>query len=244
LDEGNALDTVLDRREDHLLVRPATVLGGADSIRRFRIDIGKTLQVALRMAGRNAGDTTRGPSGASAPTREQALRLAERGVPELVRLFLRPFQPALGAVNAQGKAAFVARRYLACPQHTAGSALEAHHDMYIVVEVASRDKGREIGGKRLKLKPGDEAGQIVSVRADVADTAPGARACRVGPPLGLLLPAVLDLLGEPVLHVLGMDQADCAELAGGDHGARLPDHRIAGVVVGEHKDEAALLHEL
>ena len=45
---------------------------------------------------------------------------------------------------------------------------------------------------------------------------------------------------EPVLHVLGVHEADLAELARCDHLAGLPDHRIAGVVVREREDLARL----
>ena len=83
---------------------------------------------------------------------------------------------------------------------------------------------------------GDEAGEIVGVGADVAERsrrgrcAPGRCASR------LLLAGVLKRRGEPVLRIFDLDHAELAELAGGDHLARLPDHRIAGVVVGQAED--------
>ena len=48
--------------------------------------------------------------------------------------------------------------------------------------------------------------------ADVADGAAGAGTCRVGAPCGLLLAGLLDRLGQPVLRVFGLHQADVAEL--------------------------------
>ena len=65
----------------------------------------------------------------------------------------------------------------------------------------------------LDLEPGDVAGELVRMRADVADAAARARARRVGAPLGLLLAGGLERLGQPVLRVLDLDHADLAEQA-------------------------------
>jgi len=51
------------------------------------------------------------------------------------------------------------------------------------------------------------------VRADVADRAADAGARRIGAPFRLLLACLLDVGREPILHVLGMDEADLTELA-------------------------------
>ncbi len=73
--------------------------------------------------------------------------------------------------------------------------------------------------------------------------AAGAGALGVGPPRRLLLSVALDRVGQPVLRILGLHHADVAEDAGLHHLARLPDHRVAGVVVGQHEDLAALLDQ-
>ena len=44
-----------------------------------------------------------------------------------------------------------------------------------------------------------------------------------------------DLLGQPILRIFGLHQPRRSKLALGDHLARLADHRIAGVIVGEHE---------
>ena len=70
--------------------------------------------------------------------------------------------------------------------------------------------------------------------ADVADGAAGAGALGVGAPGGLLV-ARVGGKRQPVLRVLGLDDADLAERAGLHEVAGLPDQRIAGVVVGEEE---------
>ena len=48
----------------------------------------------------------------------------------------------------------------------------------------------------------------------------------------------LQRLGQPGLDVFDIDEAQLAEQAGGDHGAGLPDHRIAGIGVGDGEEPA------
>ena len=62
----------------------------------------------------------------------------------------------------------------------------------------------------------------------------------IGAPVGLLLAGLLERLGQPVLRVLDLHDADLAELAGAHHLARLPHHRVAGVVVRHGEDEPGL----
>ena len=79
------------------------------------------------------------------------------------------------------------------------------------------------------------------MRADVAERAAGAGALRIGAPLGLLLAGGLGRVGQPVLRVLDLHEADLAELAVLHHLARVAHHRIAGVVVRQGEDAARLL---
>ena len=82
----------------------------------------------------------------------------------------------------------------------------------------------------------------MGVRADVADAAAGARAGRVGAPFGLLVAAVLELGGEPVLRVLDLHDAQLAKFAGRDHRTCLTHHGIAGVVMCQSEDEAGAVY--
>ena len=106
------------------------------------------------------------------------------------------------------------------------------------------DEGGDVRGEFADLQAGDVFGEILRVRADVADAAGGAAPLRVGAPGGLLLPARFEPRGEPALRIFDDDLADLAELAGGDHLARLLHERVAGVVVGEAVEQAGLFHEL
>src|SRR2546429_5695377 len=72
-----------------------------------------------------------------------------------------------------------------------------------------------------------------------AEAAAGARPPWIDPPAGLFVPGVLQLGRQPVLHVLRLDDADSAQLAGRHHLTRLPHEGVARVVVREAKDETA-----
>ena len=65
----------------------------------------------------------------------------------------------------------------------------------------------------------------------------------VGSPLGLLGASLLDLAREPPLLVLDDDFAYLPEVPLSDHVRGLPDHRVAGVLVGDSEDDAALLDD-
>src|SRR5262249_41809251 len=133
LDEGDAFDTVLDRRVDHVLGQLAALLARrADRPRRFRIDVGEAFEITLRMARRDAADARGGRAGPGAGARQQLFRLAERRVPEIVRIGLCPFEAALLAIHPELEAVLVAGRHLARPDHSLGAALEAQHDVSLV----------------------------------------------------------------------------------------------------------------
>ena len=89
----------------------------------------------------------------------------------------------------------------------------------------------------------DRRGEVLGVRADVAHRAGDARARRVGAPRGLLVPGRLEPRREPALAVLDDDLAQLAQLAARDHVARVPDERVAGVVVGDAEHGALARHE-
>src|SRR4029077_12322458 len=137
----------------------------------------------------------------------------------------------------------VAGRHLARPQRAARAALEAQQDLRVVVEPAARDKARQVGTHRVEREPRDEAGEMVGVRADVAQRAARSRLRRIGAPGRLLLARRPPTLGEPVLDIVRLPGANVAELARGDHGARLADEGIAGVVVRHREELPRLLRQ-
>ncbi len=184
-------------------------------------------------------DNTRGgwPTGASR-------RLAHRGEPQLVRVLLAPFQAGFLTVHAQPEPALIARRHLAPPQHAARAVFEPQQHVHVVIEPAARHESAQVRGELAHRQARDEAGEIVRVRADVAKAAAHSPARGIDAPLGLLLSRVFQFGRKPILHILDLHDADRAQLARRDHLARLPHHRIPGVVVRDPEDETGTPHGL
>ena len=101
VDEQHAFQAVVHGRVDHFRRRRRTRPGGADRRRRFAVDVGETLQVAFRVARRNAGETARRVVRARTAAGDQAFRFAERREAEMIGMLLFPLQAALGTVDAQ-----------------------------------------------------------------------------------------------------------------------------------------------
>ena len=72
----------------------------------------------------------------------------------------------------------------------------------------------------------------------MSPTHPGARACRIGAPVGLFLARILEWLRQPILRVFDLNDPDRAELTGLHHGAGVTDQRIAGIIIGDSEDRA------
>ena len=159
-------------------------------------------------------------------------------------MLLVPFETAFFAVDSNPQGALVARGDLARPQLTPGAALETQQHVGVVVERPAGHEGGQFGAELGDLEAGDEGGQMVGVGADVADAARRPGLLGVGAPGRLLVTRILDFLAQPVLGVLDLDHPDGAELARQHHLARLPDHGIAGVVVGQAEHQAGPPHRL
>ena len=100
------------------------------------------------------------------------------------------------------------------------------------------------GGQALDLQTGDVVHIGLDVGADVAHAVGNAGEFGVLPPDGqVLLGALLglQLVDEPVLHILGVDGGDLADLAGGDHVLHNPAHGVAGIGIGHGKEQILLL---
>ena len=93
-------------------------------------------------------------------------------------------------------------------------------------------------------QPGHKAGQVVGVRSDIAQASARTAPFRIGSPIRLLLPGPFQRGRQPVLRVLYLNNAKRPEFARLHHLARLPHHRVAGVIVRQTKDQAGSLYRL
>ena len=124
--------------------------------------------------------------------------------------------------------------------------LEADDGGAVVVERAARRRTSSSWQRDLLgQQAGDEAAEVVGVRADVAEAAGGAGAasgrCASSACFWSL---AFEPRAQPALDVEGADGVDLAQLAGQDHLAGLADQRVAGVVVRDGEDDAGLLDDL
>src|SRR5690606_2112893 len=124
------------------------------------------------MAARDTGNACRGLVRARATPGDQPLRLPKRGVPEIVRIGLNPFQAALGAIDPELQPIFVARGHLAYPDRAFGAPAvafgKAQHDMSVVIELPARHKAVQISGNTFGVKPRHEGDELIGMSADVA----------------------------------------------------------------------------
>ena len=145
---------------------------------------------------------------------------------------LIPGDMALLAIDPQPETDRLAGRDHACPQRAARPALEAQHDRRVVLEFAERHEGLDVGGELLDLESGDEADEMIGMRADIGDDA--ARPCV----LGIGAPGLLDALlferhRQPAERELGLHDSQTSDRALGDEHARMTHHRVAGIIVGD-----------
>ncbi len=139
-----------------------------DRLCGFAVDVGEPLQIPFGVARRNTTDAGGSPPRPCTIAGDQTFGFTERRVPQIVRVFLRPFQPAFFSVNADAQGVLVARCHLAAPQHPLGPALKTQHHMSVVIHLTPRHKRIQISGKAFDLQPGDKTRQIVRMGADIA----------------------------------------------------------------------------
>ena len=82
----------------------ATLELGPDQLGGVAVDGGEALEIAFGVAGGDAGDPARHGVGARPAAPDQPRRLAVGGEVQVVRILLRPAQPALVAVDADAAA--------------------------------------------------------------------------------------------------------------------------------------------
>ena len=80
--------------------------------------------------------------------------------------------------------------------------------------------------------------------ADVSQRTGGTALRGIRAPGGLLLSGLLQRRGQPVLRVFHLDHTDRAEFSIRDHLPGLPHQRMAGVVVGDGKEQPGAAHDL
>ena len=134
----------------------------------------------------------------------------------------------------------MAGRRLAGPQAAARATVKSQQHLGVVVKPAAVDDAAQLGAQRAHALGAHMLGQLEGMAADVADAGPRTGLRRVGAPAGLLLALLLDGLGQPVLQVFHLHQAQLAQRPALDPLARLAHHRVAGVVVGQRQQQAGL----
>ena len=85
--------------------------------------------------------------------------------------------------------------------------------MGIVVESTPGHEDRKLRAELRHIEAGHEGCKIEGMGANVGDAAACAGSRGVGAPLRLLVPAALDLLGKPILHMLNLHDTNRAKIA-------------------------------
>ena len=80
------------------------------------------------------------------------------------------------------------------------------------------------------------------MRADIGDATALTGLRRVSAPSGLLLAGMFDWFGQPVLQIFDLHMAHAPDATRRDQRARLSDHRIAGVSLGQDEGQASFGH--
>ena len=141
------------------------------------------------------------------------MRLAVAADEHLVRLFLLPSSAPLVPSISMNRS--FSRPWLICEAVTRAqrAVLEADHGVAVVVELAAGLEDLQVATDRLGQQAGHVAGQVVGVRADVAEAAGRAALGRIGAPGGLLLVFAFQPGAQPALDVVDANGVDLAQFA-------------------------------
>ena len=182
-------------------------------------------------------------AGPGAAAGEEPLRLAEGREPQVVRV---PPAPTRSRPCRRRRAGAARSRCRSPPGCTRASPAPRPRSAAGRGRCRPRrrpgTKAWRSAAELLELQPGDEAREVEGVGADVADAAAGAGARRIGPPLGLLLarwPRPASPASPGRTRPARRGSSPSSPVA--HHRPRLPDHRVAGVVVGEDEERVGLL---
>ncbi len=123
------------------------------------------------MPARQVRDTAR-PRPDTGPAAPQRLRRGpERCEPQFLGMLLIPAQAGLVAVDPQPQRIVLAGRDLAGPQRTLRAAVEAQHDLNIIVEAPARYEVRQLRGHTVSAQARHELDQVIGVGTDVTEAA-------------------------------------------------------------------------
>ncbi len=154
---------------------------------------------------------------------------------------LFPLERAARAVDAEIRAALLARHDLGRRQDAPRAAAQAQQNADVVVDLAAVQAAK-VRAQLLDLQSGDGMHHVLRMRSNVGQAARRAGLRRIRAPRSAFVALFLDRLQQPALRVLDHYFDDVAQFAAGDHVARLLHHRVAGVVVGQQEHDAAFLH--
>ena len=143
----------------------------------------------------------------------------------------------------------MADRNLAAPEQPlcrllATLRLETQHHMRIVVQPAAFDKGMHICRQFVDFQTGNEAAEIIGMRADIACGTTRTGLGRVGAPDSLFGTRLLDGFRQPVLRIFHLHQTDRAESARFHQFPCMPHHRIAGVIMRQDEQRIGLVGDV
>ena len=160
-------------------------------------------------------------------------------VDQLVGMRVRPLDRGLGADEAVALAAHVAGVDRGDPEPADSTIVVVREDVGVVLERCARlDERLPVAEQPLDLQVRQhDLGQIVDVRADIAEHEGRARGLRVGAP-PLRLGGIGVVAGVEAVGVLQVDHADVAEHPLLHHGGHLVHQRMAGEAVGDADDQA------
>src|SRR5690554_6892430 len=180
-----------------------TLLRRADLVGGIAIQLGKSFDIAFRMAGGNASGSARGIAIGTTP-RDALCRAALRRQPKYIGVFLLEAQLGPSAVHPQGEGVLATRCHLAGPQGASSAIGIAHHDLRMVVQYAVEHESVEFRRDLAGLLAGYVSRQLIRVYADIAQGAYWPGHVRILAPTTLACQGCG--IGPPVLRVLHLDQ--------------------------------------
>src|SRR5215471_6951929 len=150
---------------------------------------------------------------------------------QAIRIFLRPVEPSLLAVNAHAEAVSFTRCDLRRVQHAGRTVLHTEEHVRIIVQPPPLDHACKGGAEVGDAQSCHELEEIEGMHADVTNTTAKPRLRRVAPPGGLLVAGSLDGIAEPTLQILDDNLPNLPEITALTDRARFADHWVTRISV-------------